>query len=195
MVKNCVFMKKTISNILHKLEEESKTEGNPYWIISHSTGKFLNDLIMKNNIKRALEVGTSIGYSGIWLAEALMHTGGKLYTIESHNERFEKAKKHFNEAGLLDYVVQLKGHAPDVQINEMFDFLFLDATKSEYVNYLVAYLFHMKKGGIIAADNALTHQEELKEYSDYIFSSPYLESKLIEEGNGIYLSRIVKSSA
>lgn len=183
-------MKPEIKKVLQKLEAEAEKEQNPYWIISRETGRFLNELVIKNDVKRALEVGTSIGYSGIWLAEALTRTGGKLYTIESHEGRFEKAKKNFNDAGLTDYVVQLKGHAPDVEANEMFDLLFLDGTKSEYVNYLVAFLFHMKKGGIIAADNALTHEKELAPYRDYIFNSPHLESKLIKEGNGIYFSRI-----
>lgn len=178
--------------VLRTLEDESQKGKNPYWIISPEIGKFLNELIIANNFKRVLEVGTSVGYSGIWVAEALKRTNGKLYTIESHEERFEKAAKNFKKAGLSDCVVQLKGHAPDVKIDDMFDLLFLDGTKAEYTSYLVAFLFHMKKGGMIVADNALTHKKELCGYHDYIFNSPHLESKLIKEGSGIYLSRIIK---
>jgi len=177
--------------LIQKIEEESREKDNPFWIISHDTGEFLNDLIIKNNFKRVLEVGTSIGYSGIWMAEALTHTKGKLYTIESHEVRFKTAENNFSEAGLTAYIQQLKGHAPDVAIPDMFDLLFLDATKVEYVSYITAFLFHMKKGGIIVADNALTHEKELAKYKEYIFSSPQLENKLLKIGNGLYFSRII----
>jgi predicted O-methyltransferase YrrM len=184
-------MTKSVKKVLKSLEEQCEREDNPYWIIPRETGEFLNNLIRENNMKRVLEVGTSIGYSGIWIAEALAHTGGKLYTIESHNERFNRAKENFKKAGLSDYIVQLKGHAPDVEIPDMFDLLFLDATKAEHVSYIIAFLFHMKKGGIIVTDNALTHKPQLEKYKEYIFNSPQLESKLIRKGDGIYFSRII----
>jgi predicted O-methyltransferase YrrM len=184
-------MNKKIQTVLSSLEKEAKEKNNPYWIISHETGEFLNNLVREKNMKRVLEVGTSIGYSGIWLAEALTHTGGKLYTIESHDERFKIASANFQKTGLHDYVIQLKGHAPDVEIPDMFDLLFLDATKAEHISYLTAFLFHMKKGGIIVADNALSHEAEMKDYKNYIFSSDQLKSKLIEIGTGLYYSEII----
>lgn len=165
--------------------------GKQYWIIPRETGLFLNKLIRTHKCKTVLEVGTSIGYSGIWIAEALSDTGGKLYTIESHDERFEKAKKNFQKAGVTKYITQLKGHAPDVGIPDMFDLLFLDATKAEYVSYIKTFLFHMKKGGIIVADNALSHQKELKAYEEYIFNAKHLRSECINIGTGIFVSTII----
>lgn len=183
-------MDKKIQEILEKIEKDRKENNNPFWIITRDTGEFLNKLIRENNFTRVLEVGTSIGYSGIWMAEALSHTKGKLYTIESHEGRFKTAKQNFSDAGLTPYVQQCKGHAPDIQINDMFNMIFLDATKVEYVSYITAFLFHMKKDGIIIADNALTHEKELSAYREYIFNSPQLESKLLEIGNGLFYSRI-----
>jgi len=180
-------MDKNIAETLKKLEGT----GKQFWIISHETGEFLNRLIRKKNVKRVLEIGTSIGYSGIWIAEALSSTNGKLYTMESHNERFNKAKKHFQEAGLTKYITQFKGHAPDIEIPNMIDLLFLDATKIEYVSYIKTFLFHMKKGGIIIADNAISHREALKEYEKYIFNSPQLESRLVEIGSGLFISTVL----
>lgn len=179
-----------ISIIKKTLEKLEKT-GKEFWIIPHETGEFLNNLIREKKFKRVLEIGTSIGYSGIWIAEALSHTGGKLYTLESHNERFEKAKKHFEEAGVTKYITQLKGHAPDIEIPDMFDLLFLDATKAEYVSYIKTFLFHMKKGGIIVADNAISHRKELAGYEEYIFNSDQLKSELLEIGKGIFISTII----
>lgn len=180
-------MNSKIKKILGKLEKT----GKEFWIIPRETGEFLNKIIREKNCLRVLEVGTSIGYSGIWIAEALSHTGGKLYTLESHDERFKKAKKHFAEAGVTKYVTQLKGHAPDIEIPDMFDLLFLDATKAEYVSYIKTFLFHMKKGGIIVADNALSHKKALAEYEKYIFNSDQLKSNLIEIGTGIFYTEII----
>lgn len=180
-------MGEKVEKTLRKLEKT----GHEFWIIPRETGEFLNKTIRENNIKCVLEVGTSIGYSGIWMAEALSHTGGKLYTLESHNERFEKAKNHFEEAGLTRYIKQLKGHAPDIEIPDIFDMLFLDATKVEYVSYIKTFLFHMRKGGIIIADNAISHRKELAEYEKFIFNSPQLKSELKELGTGLFISTIL----
>ncbi|MBU1446145.1 O-methyltransferase [Patescibacteria group bacterium] len=184
-------MNKETEKVLREIEEDARQNGNPNWIISREVGEFLNNLIRTNNIKRVLEVGTSIGYSGTWLAEALSHTNGKLYTIESHENRFQTAKANFQKAGVEKYVEQIKGHAPDVAIPDMFDMLFLDATKVEYVSYLNTFLFHMRIGGIIVADNVLSHAEKMKNYKEYIENSPHLENELIEMGTGLYVSKVI----
>ncbi|MFC1599874.1 O-methyltransferase [Patescibacteria group bacterium] len=158
--------------------------------MDHETGQFLYNLIVKNDYKKILEIGTSIGYSGLWFAKALRETGGKLYTVESNNERYEIARENFSEAEVLDIVKQLKGHAPDVPIPDMVDFLFLDATKFEYKYYLSTYLFHMKKGGMIVADNAISHAEDMKVYIDMVNNSDQLETKLVELGTGLLVSKI-----
>jgi len=179
-----------IQSVLSQLEKERSENDNKYWTIDHKTGEFLRNLIIERDYKKVLEIGTSIGYSGIWLASALRETGGKLYTIESKEQRYDIATKNFAQAGVDDIVQQLKGHAPDVEIPDMIDMLFLDATKFEYKYYISTYLFHMKKGGIIVADNALSHAKELSEYRDYIFSNPQLNSRLEEIGTGLFVSEI-----
>jgi predicted O-methyltransferase YrrM len=184
-------MNKETAKVLREIEKNAERDGNPNWIVSREVGEFLNRLIRTNNIKRVLEVGTSIGYSGTWLAEALSYTDGKLYTIESHEKRFQTAKENFKKAGIDQYVTQLKGHAPDVEIPDMFDMLFLDATKVEYVSYITAFLFHMKKGGIIVADNVLSHAKKMENYKEYIENSPHLENKLLDMGTGLYLSKVI----
>ncbi len=180
-----------IQNVLNNLEINREENNNKYWTISPETGEFLHDLIIDRNIKKILEIGTSVGYSGLRFAKALRKTGGKLYTIESKKERYDMAAANFAEAGVEDTVQQLFGHAPDVKVPDMFDMLFLDATKFEYKYYISTYLFHMKKGGIIVADNAISHSEDLKDYRDYIFDNPQLNSRLVEIGTGLFISEIV----
>jgi len=74
------------------------------WNVPESDGKILYDIIIKNNYKHALEIGSSTGHSGIWIAWALSKTGGKLITIEINEDRYQEALANFKEAGLAKYI-------------------------------------------------------------------------------------------
>jgi predicted O-methyltransferase YrrM len=140
-----------------------KTRGQ-YWNISPDFGTFLNILIKTLNLKKVIEVGTSDGYSGIWMAEALSKTKGRLWTIESHTkERFSLAEINFKKAGLSNYITQWKGHAPEIIPKNpgVFDMVFLDATKTEYSLYFDSLKNHVKKNGLLVADNTVSHRKEL----------------------------------
>ena len=140
-----------------------------------------------------MEIGTSIGYSGIYFAEALRERNGKLYTVESHVGRFEQAENNFKEAGLSDYIVQINGHAPEIfgDLNEKFDLIFLDATKMEYKSYIEGVLPKLKTGGLIVADNCESHKDAMEDFFTYVENSPNLKGQLLSFDNGIYL--ILKS--
>ena len=91
---------------------EVRGKRNQYWNIPLDTAKFLYLMILSLQIKSVLEVGTSNGFSAIWLASGLKKTKGKLTTIESHYERFDIAKENIKKAGLEGVVRQIRGHAP-----------------------------------------------------------------------------------
>lgn len=184
-------MEQKVKKVLDQIEKQSKKEGNLYWTVDHKTGEFLQNLIIEHNIKKILEIGTSIGYSGLWLASGLRKTGGKLYTVESKKERFDIAAENFAEAGVSEIVQQLFGHAPDVKIPDMIDMLFLDATKFEYKYYLSTYVFHMHKGGLIVADNAISHKEALGNYYKMVMDSGQFKTELLEIGTGLLVSEII----
>lgn len=181
---------KTVINKLDKIKDE-------YWCVHNDTAKLLNFLVNFTKSKYILEVGTSIGYSAIWLAEAARQYDGKIVTIESHDERFGKATQNFKDAGVEDMIIQVKGHAPeifdevDIQketgIKE-FDFIFLDATKVEYQLYIDYFLPMLKKGGLIIADNAVSHAADLQEYKEFVFNSPLLKSTELSIGTGVFFS-------
>jgi predicted O-methyltransferase YrrM len=180
----------TVLNKLNKIKDE-------YWCVSNDTARLLNFLVNFTKSKNILEVGTSIGYSAIWLAQAAKQFDGKIITIESHDERFDMATQNFKEAGVDNMIIQIKGHAPEI-LDEMdirkeagveeFDFIFLDATKIEYQSYIDHFLPMLKKGGLIVADNAISHEEYLKEYKEFIFNSPLLKSMLLSIGTGVFFS-------
>jgi len=123
--------------------------------VPESDGKILYDLIVKNNYTRALEIGTSTGHSGIWIAWALSKTGGKLITIEIDESRHNEAVGHFEEAGLSGYIDARLGDAHKLvpELEGPFDFVFSDADKGWYKNYAVAVMPKLVVGGCFTAHN------------------------------------------
>ena len=161
-----------------------------YWNISSETAQFLNLLIKDRKYKTVLEIGSSNGYSGIWMAEALSHTNGHLYTIESNEERFDAAAENFKSSGLSKYITQILGHAPEdfPQALDPLDLAFFDATKSEHQSYFHTIAPHIKKGGIIITDNTITHRKDLLPFINSIKSDPEWQSTELKLGDGILLS-------
>lgn len=195
-------MNKSTKSLLSSLEKTRHF----FWNISKETGLFLNQIIRITNTKTVLEIGTSNGYSGIWIAEALMQNAKKsrtkadpktfhLHTIESHKKlRFNLATENFKKAKLTKYITQILGHAPDVipPSPKYFDLIFLDATKYEHPDYLKAILPRTRKNSIIITDNAISHKEELKPYfkaaKEIATKTKSLKNFLLPIGSGLFIS-------
>ena len=158
----------TVSNTLAQsgksnngLDEKVKkflTEHSHYWFdmnIPASDGQLLYDLIIKGNYKSALEIGTSTGHSGIWIAWALSKTGGKLITIEIDEERYKTALENFKQVGLSEYIDArlADAHTLVKELKGPFDFVFSDADKEWYKNYFVDLDPKLKVGGCFTAHN------------------------------------------
>jgi predicted O-methyltransferase YrrM len=178
------------NKLLSELEETQKK----FWNIDRATANFLNILIKTSGAKNGLEIGTSNGYSGIWISKALKENGGKLTTIEFWEKRINPAKEHFKICKVDDIITIKQGSALDIlsTLDEEYDFVFIDANKREYVKYFEVISPLVKKGGIIAADNILSHSEKVKEYVDAISSSPEYQTQLIPFEAGLLVSYKVK---
>jgi len=149
--------------------------------VSETDGQILYDLIIKNNFKSALEIGTSTGHSGIWIAWALSKTGGKLLTIEIDERRHQEALSHFEEAGLADYIDARLADAHELvpKLKGTFDFVFSDADKGWYKNYLIAVLPKLEIGGCFTAHNVSgRRQYGIGEFLDYLESLPNMETTI-----------------
>jgi predicted O-methyltransferase YrrM len=150
--------------------------------VSEADGKVLYDIIIKNKYKRALEIGTSTGHSGIWIAWALSKTGGKLITVEINEGRYEQALENFEEAGLSDYIDARLADAHELvpKLKGPFDFVFCDADKGWYKNYLIAVLPKLEVGGCYTAHNVSGRRRGrgwgIGEFVDYLESLPYMET-------------------
>lgn len=180
-------MEAKISKLLTQLEKTSKK----YWNIHPTVGQFLYLLIKDRKYKTVLEIGTSNGYSGIWLASALAQTGGHLYTIESHKkERYQLALANFAKSGLEKHITPILGHAPEdvPSTPKNFDLAFFDATKYEHISYFTTIQSRIRKGGLIITDNYLSHKKELTPYLKHIQKTNDWFTVILPLGTGLILS-------
>ncbi len=156
-----------------------------------SDGQILYDLVIKGNYKSALEIGTSTGLSGIYIAWALSKTGGKLITIEIDESRHKTALQNFKQAGLSDYIDARLADAHSL-VNEIegpFDFVFSDADKNWYINYFRDVNPKLKVGGCFTAHNISERNRGgyQAEYLEYVRSLDNYESTL-HPGSSILIS-------
>ncbi len=159
------------------------------WNVSEYDGKYLHELILKNNYRRVLEIGTSTGRSAIWMAWALSRTGGKLITIEIDEDTYRRANKNFRESGLSAYIDPLLGDAHELvpALQGPFDLVFADADKEWNIKYLQATGPKIRRGGCFAAHNISSH--------DYPFSAMRKFLKYLESRKDLKTTYNRKSSA
>jgi predicted O-methyltransferase YrrM len=151
------------------------------WNVPEVDGRVLYDLIIKNNFKKAVDIGTSTGHSAIWMAWALSKTGGKLITIEIHEGRHNKALDNFKAAGLSDYIDARLADAHKLvkEIKGPFDFVFTDADKEWYKNYFSALAPKLQVGGCFTAHNVLaSHWQGIGEFLEYVQNLPNFETTI-----------------
>lgn len=185
---------KTTQDTLAELE---KTQSQ-FWNLDRKCANFLNMLIKIKSAKRVLEIGTSNGYSGIWILKALKETKGKLTTIEFWEKRQSCARANFSkcvpdveyEAKIGSAIVVLEDILEEINQNkrEKFDFVFIDANKKEYIEYFKLVDKMLDDNGVIVADNILSHYEKVKDYVENLFNNKNYQSEIIDMGSGMMYS-------
>jgi predicted O-methyltransferase YrrM len=156
-------------------------------------GQLLYDIIVKNNYKSALEIGTSTGHSGIWIAWALSKTGGRLITIDIDEGRHKTALENFKEAGLSDFIDARLADAHQLvkELQGPFDFVFSDADKEWYKNYFIDVDPKLKPGGCFTAHNISASgrgYDGQKVFMEYIRSLKNYETTVNSNGGGVSIS-------
>lgn len=189
------------SPLLQRLEKEAAGEGIP--IIQLSSAQLLRMLLLIHQPKSILEVGTAIGYSTIWLAEAA--PDARIVTMEMDQERIARARANFSEAGLTDRIELIEGDATlGLPEGYQFDCLFIDAAKGQYQKFLNTYLPLLSNGGIVITDNILFRGlvaapeeaskrlrpmvEKIQGYNALLMAHPQLETSIIPICDGIAVS-------
>ncbi|MCJ7446495.1 MAG: class I SAM-dependent methyltransferase [Bacteroidales bacterium] len=165
--------------------------------IPSTDGQLLYNIIVKNNYKSALEIGTSTGHSGIWIAWALSKTGGKLITIDIDERRHREALENFKQAGLSDYIDARLADAHELvkTLKGPFDFVFSDADKDWYKNYFIDVDPKLKVGGCFTAHNVSDRGRGgyggyggQGSFFSYIKSLPNYETTVNNAGGGVSIS-------
>ena len=155
-------------------------------------GKLLYDIIIKNNYKSALEIGTSTGHSSIWIAWALSKTGGKLITIDIDESRRKEALQNIKEAGLEKYIDSRLADAHDLvkKLPGPFDFVFSDADKDWYKNYFIAIDPKLVVNGCYTSHNVSEkrHSNTPASYLEFLKKLPNYKTTVNEEGGGMSIS-------
>ena len=185
-----IIFDKITTEVLAELEKTQKE----FWNIPRKTGVLINTFIKMMNIQNALEIGTSNGYSGIWISKALKKTGGKLTTIEYYDKRQSVAIENFKKCGVNDTVRPLQGSACDIlealDEEEKFDFVFIDANKREYVKYFELVKPHLTPKALIVADNITSHAEKVQTFIDAIDADDDFQYEIVEVPGGILVAYI-----
>ncbi len=158
--------------------------------------ELLYDLIIKGNYKSALEIGTSTGYSGIYIAWALSKTGGKLITIDIDEFRHKTALENFKKAGLSEYIDArlADGHTLVKELKGPFDFIFSDADKNWYKNYFIDVDPKLIVGGCFTTHNISdgssggSRGSGNQAYFEYVKGLKNYESTLNKDGRGLLIS-------
>jgi predicted O-methyltransferase YrrM len=163
--------------------------------VEPETAELLGVLVRALGARRVLEVGTSNGYSTIWLADAVGETGGAVLSLEIEPERTEQALANLTRAG-VEGAAELRtedaGEALAGFADESWDLIFLDAERPAYVGYWPDLLRVLVPRGLLVVDNALSHAKELVDFSELVYGADGVTSTLLTVGAGVLL--IVKSA-
>lgn len=174
-----------VRRVLAHIEELDRRQqagagGIPFWRVSADTGMLLHILVRACGARRAVEVGTSSGYSGIYIASALQETDGHLWTLDVEPSKVALAREHFARAGLSARVTQLEGDAlrtlPALVAASYapIDFAFLDAEKPDYIRYFEAIRPRLRRGSVVCADNVARHADAVRDYLAAVRAEPFV---------------------
>lgn len=174
--------------VLRSIERLAERKYLP--IIGPDKGKVLADIVRRIHPKCILEVGTLLGYSTIVIAKEL-DSEAELITIEIDEDEAKLAKESILKAEVRPRIKILIGDALEIipTLKKRFDFLFLDAAKSEYFEYLRLSESKLHKGSVVVADNAGVFSHSMREYLDYVRDSGNYRSHFIPvDGDGVEVS-------
>jgi len=175
---------------------------NPNMVTGSIQGKMLKFISMMIQPEFILEIGTFTGYSAICLAKGLK-PGGRLFTIEINDELREFSQSYFSKSGLESSIIQLNGRAQDIvpEMEQMFDLVYIDGDKREYIEYYDIIIRKTKPGGFIIADNVLWGEKVLDvntkdpqtrgiiEFNEMIRKQTNIEKVILPLRDGVLLIR------
>jgi predicted O-methyltransferase YrrM len=162
--------------------------------VARTTGQFLFALVAPQTDCEVLEIGGSRGYSAIWLAAGVRYLGGRVLSLEADPAKAEAWRRNVAEAGLEDTADLIEGDAFETlrQMDDVFDLVFIDAEKGDYEALFDLARPNAEPGALFIADNVLSHEETLGDYSRHRQADPTLESVTVPLDRGLELSAVLR---
>ena len=159
--------------------------------ITRDTGEFLSVLVRAMIARRVLEIGTSNGYSTLWLAEAARDIGGSVTTVELSESKIQLASENFARSGLLPFIRSIHDDAGRVLERseaDAFDLVFLDSERPEYPGWWPNLRRVLRSGGLLVVDNATSHPEQMAPFVALVKAHAGFTTSLVPVGNGEFLA-------
>ena len=159
--------------------------------ITRDTGEFLSVLVQATAARRVLEIGTSNGYSTLWLANAARTTGGAVTTVELSDYKVGLARQNFSRSGLAASITLVQDDAGRVlerAVDASFDLVFLDAERPEYPGWWPHLKRVLRPGGLLVVDNATSHPEQMAPFVALVKADTDFTTSLVPVGNGEFLA-------
>lgn len=159
--------------------------------ITRDTGEFLAVLVLATAARRVLEIGTSNGYSTLWLAEAAARIAGHVVTVEAAAAKIALAATSFARSGLADRVEQIHGDAGVLlagTADAAYDLVFLDSERPSYPGWWPDLRRVLRPGGLLVVDNATSHPAELAPFAALVNADPAFRTCLVPVGKGEFLA-------
>ena len=159
--------------------------------IMRDTGEFLAVLVRATVARRVLEIGTSNGYSTLWLASAAQAIGGSVTTVEFSDYKIALATKTFARSELASFITSIQDDAGRVlerTADSAFDFIFLDSERPEYPGWWANLRRVLRPGGLLVVDNATSYPQEMAPFVALVQSDPVFTTSLVPVGNGEFMA-------
>ena len=159
--------------------------------ITRDTGEFLSVLVQATLARRVLEIGTSNGYSTLWLASATRATGGAVTTVEISDYKIGLAQQNFSRSGLAASITLVQDDAGRVlerAVDASFDLVFLDSERPEYPGWWPHLKRVLRPGGLLVVDNATSHPEQMAPFVALVNADADFTTSLVPVGNGEFLA-------
>ena len=163
--------------------------------ITRDTGQLLGVLERATSARRVLEIGTSNGYSTVWLTEAAKALDGSVTTVELADEKIKLASDNFARSGLSPFIAQVHddaGRFLERSEKSAYDLIFLDSERSEYIGWWPNLRRVLRPGGLLIVDNAMSHAEEMAPFVALVSAVRDFAACLVPVGKGEYVA--VKTS-
>jgi len=164
--------------------------------VAPTTGRFLFSLVAPQNACEVLEIGGSRGYSSIWLAAGVRILGGRVLSLEHDPAKCAAWRRNVADAGLEEWAELVEGDAFETlpEIEDGLDVVFIDAEKEDYERLFALARPKLEPGGLVVADNVLSHEEALGAYSRARQTDPTLVSVTVPLDRGLELSAVLSDT-